>query len=521
MKNLVTNKKVWFFVAVTVIVLLTFYKINSIFPDIEKPEITEKDLILKIKQNEGLYCDDQQLINVTKWYLYQGSRDIIDQLIENLKYEADIEFKFAENYASIKNIQTGCSYYMLKDCCKFSQKTRWFNKNHLCDTIDQVLHEKLYVLSKSEDNVENFLYLVLELIEKIESEKKDEKIDGAYVELHNPIENNIKWYTHESVRNDLLAYLRIYETYNHNSYILEIASDFITSHYELWLNHVDQWRVIQKIKDFGGADQAFNVLEPFIRPGVPLYDKKICNQLSSRADAKKYVSPFMCSKQSVICGNWMPIKNEHAFWSKPIMKDNLSLQSSYCPLCQSIRILNFENHTARMISPDNKSPNPCEHYWIPGIHSLSMDTIKEGDCLVAYYAEKLFCIRIGGIKEETVCYSIAGFILADNETDTLDLTQLKWENKSGKNFFYVGNRGIYFKIADTKETKGLNIWYDYYYGGFPEKATFEKDEVMIGIVHKTDISNDNIIKLNCFRFKTWEDGLGNRCDILKNSSDSQ
>jgi len=54
--------------------------------------------------------------------------------------------------------------------------------------------------------------------------------------------------------------------------------------------------------------------------------------------------------------------------------------------------------------------------------------------------------------------------------------------------------------------------YDQYYGGaHGPGAVIGDDTAKISVIHKEDLKENVIVDLRQYRFKSWEDGLGNRC----------
>ena len=58
----------------------------------------------------------------------------------------------------------------------------------------------------------------------------------------------------------------------------------------------------------------------------------------------------------------------------------------------------------------------------------------------------------------------------------------------------------------------IEIFYDQYYGGFDNLTSPDCDIAKIAIIHKDDMKESSIIDFRQYRFKSWEDGLGNKCD---------
>lgn len=472
------------------------------YKKLQKPVIKKGQVLQKMEINKGLFKDDKELIEAVKWYVFNNrDKEIIMQLINNLEYETKVTFKFSDNSSYMNLKISGVSYDIL-------------SQGILSSVISPVLHKKLYDLSNERREREGLLYLVMKLIE-INEPKIDEKVIPylGTVDIH----DNISWYTTKTVLNDIYAYLKIYAKYDHNHKIQLMSFDRITSVYELWLDHIDQSFAL-RLAEEKGVENAFKFIEPCIRPGSFKSNKEAIIKISAPETIADPNLPFLCCHQSEIAGCWQPLKYKFdPFLCELVRKDKPWLQGSYCPKCMSLRILNYNNFTERIMLSHMHDSESCDHLWAPGVHAWSLEFLSVGDFLIVIYKRDIFVIRINSIHTDKIEYSIAMISLNNCSNDVLDLNIIEWKHVNNSDHLEINNRIIPIRVVETSDDskrKALSIWYDYYYGGFPEKSSFEDAHLLMAIVHKPDLQESRKIDLEHLRFKTWEDGLGNHCEVL-------
>ena len=101
----------------------------------------------------------------------------------------------------------------------------------------------------------------------------------------------------------------------------------------------------------------------------------------------------------------------------------------------------------------------------------------------------------------------------------LDLEDFDWKTSSAKNVLSIGKWKFKYSIhgldvdSDGSAENYINFMYDHYYGGAERQGKTGEMSAHVAIVHEADIKNSTVVGLAQFRFKTWEDGLGNKCDV--------
>lgn len=230
--------------------------------------------------------------------------------------------------------------------------------------------------------------------------------------------------------------------------------------------------------------------------------------------------PLPCWDQSWDCGDWHPLDyildQQTCFYTNMAGKTVLW---SGCRDCSSQRLINPENWTERIVLSYEGMIKNCKHNWTPSTHAWSLDPIEQGDALIIVYKGHMYVVLIGKISvyADKVQYKIAEVPSSRELPLKINLNNLGWKKEHAKDKIPLADREIAFSTHEfdpgdgAKPREVLCVWYDYYYGG-PTPNSKLCVPVHIGIVHRHDLPEYPIIDLTKFRFKTWEDGLGNRCD---------
>jgi len=234
---------------------------------------------------------------------------------------------------------------------------------------------------------------------------------------------------------------------------------------------------------------------------------------------------FPCWNQSWRCGKWEPLT--YKLDARDILDGRTPsgklLMISTCGWCNSIRVVDPENIKERILLSLKGRIKHCKHRWRPAIHSFSFDPIESGDALFIIYDKQMYALIIetiftGFLDTQKISYKIAKVTNSASFPTRIHWKKLSWQSQMGKHHIPVGNRIISFATSsiskeDKDDTKKyLDISYDNYYGSLG-RPTEPKELLHIAVVHKSYLENNDIVDLTKFRFKTWEDGLGSRCDI--------
>lgn len=271
-------------------------------------------------------------------------------------------------------------------------------------------------------------------------------------------------------------------------------------------------------------------------------------------DSNNFSSSFPCWDQSWKAGDWetLILELDDIIWDSIVFLSKESVRLSICDNCESIRILDFGNKKERTIFSQTSRFQPSEyewaaglsekqlalngfdpivgkHKWIAGLSRRSFDLIEAGDVLVVQQRHNLFIFmiqKISGIalEDQEVRYKVAKFSLKNKWPVKIDLSEVEWKERNKHKVLPIAGRGIEFDLFPTSWTNDkpmfVEIFYDQYYGGSsgPE-AVIGEDVAKIAIIHKDDLVGDTVIDLRQYRFKSWEDGLGNKCGegVAKNA----
>lgn len=256
-----------------------------------------------------------------------------------------------------------------------------------------------------------------------------------------------------------------------------------------------------------------------------------CTGCSDESPSPFYIEKpeeyFPCWEQDGSCGKWNPIDEQIPEDSCQVVLTvgDRKLGKSLCEKCQSIRIIDLEGKRWRILESDYfESMKPCEHRWFRGTNSQSVEPIQKEDLLVLYYKHELYLVQITDYNEDgDFRYKIAQ-VRKDqvSEEGRLFLETSDWKNKKGQKHQYMDVFHV-LKFSDTQVVTNVfirlpdwtyyfRIWYPYSYGGPYNPEDELSDIAHIAIIRKADLENSKTIYLKQYRFKTWEDGLGNVCE---------
>ena len=241
-------------------------------------------------------------------------------------------------------------------------------------------------------------------------------------------------------------------------------------------------------------------------------------------DPNNFSLSILCFDQSWEYGKWEPLKldSNESIRSWDAMDAGNGGYLSVCKNCNSDRILDFDAKKQRVLLSSEPNSKVCDHDWVAGAGRSSSDLIEAGDIVIVQQRNYLFVFEIQRIlgsflDDQQVEYRVARFSLRNKCPVKIDLSGVKWKERKDHKAFPIAGRGIEFDLFPTMWTndkaKFLKIFYDQYYGGLygPEAVTGD-DVAKIAIIHKGDIKEDRIVDFRRYRFKSWEDGLSNKCE---------
>lgn len=245
-------------------------------------------------------------------------------------------------------------------------------------------------------------------------------------------------------------------------------------------------------------------------------------------DSNNAVEPprlFPCWSQSWQCGDWRPLtyQLDAGECIESYTPDGKLLIRSMCGWCQSVRLVDPDERTERIILSFEGRVKQCEHRWEPAMHTRSFDPIRQGDMLFVVYGKQMHVLEVEEYSffGQQISYAIAQVTDTGRFPTKVDLKKLIWRSGSASNSICVGSRKVDFGVGrvdirgNGNPEEFVTISYDDYYGMMGSSTTVtHRLPAHIAIVHKPNIENSPVVDLTEFRFKTWEDGLGNRCDSV-------
>ncbi len=233
---------------------------------------------------------------------------------------------------------------------------------------------------------------------------------------------------------------------------------------------------------------------------------------------------FPCWAQSWRDGNWRPLasKVDTRYVLESYTPEGKLLMMSVCRSCTSIRIIDPAANSERVLQSLRARLQNCSHNWRPSYHHWSRDPVEVGDILIIIYKQQMYALVLEHISPgafiDKISYRIAEVGQDGTLPTVVNLEQLAWQSREAEEKLPIADRQLRFVISTHRLKSGdpkytMSIWYDNRFGcmggqmGRVHEAPFH-----IAIVHKGDLKDSRIADLTQFRFKTWEDGLGNRCD---------
>jgi len=237
--------------------------------------------------------------------------------------------------------------------------------------------------------------------------------------------------------------------------------------------------------------------------------------------------PFPCWEQSWRCGKWRTFNytlNDKEFLVRRVPEQETLLLST-CSHCSSFRLVNPYEMTERIILSSRAKVKQCEHEWRPAFHYSSFEQIELYDIFFVVYDGRMYAIYLEEIFGDpfpngNIVYQIAEVTGPENLPEEVAWKELKWEVHEAEGELPVADRTITFFTKsilvdnNRKIEKYVSIAYDNPYGG--KMTEKNQPDAHIAIVHNSYLINNPVVDLRKFRFKTWEDGLGNRCEEEKN-----
>lgn len=189
-------------------------------------KMTSQKVVAIMKKLGGLLEKDSELIRTVEWYVYKGNKRVIKQLIVNLENEIEVywpqETKILTNHASVPDDLTKKSLrlYMANRtnrACILNNRGRSYkilsNPHGLFWAVNPIVHQEFHrIASLTDVNKPDLIYLFFCLMGKnekiIEKDCDDPDFEHGGGKYH-----DIYWYNEELVKEDVLAFLRVYKNY--------------------------------------------------------------------------------------------------------------------------------------------------------------------------------------------------------------------------------------------------------------------------------------------------------------------
>jgi len=258
-------------------------------------------------------------------------------------------------------------------------------------------------------------------------------------------------------------------------------------------------------------------------------------EVEEPAELRYFENPenvFPCWRQSWKDGDWMPLAGNPelqtyyeceagSYGKSRIADDDNRFYMSLCTNTLFMRIINPDDKTERTLENPLDDNTVAQHEWTVATSSMSRDLIREGDILFIFYKSRMYAVSIDKIydfpnlDENKIRIKIADVTTVSEKNGNVDLKRLKWKKEVANETINFSDRYINISMSyDLNDEKVLYFEYDYLYGDsknlFPPVYT-NTEPAHIAIVNKDYLNDNEIVDLTKFYFKTWEDGLGNRC----------
>lgn len=230
-------------------------------------------------------------------------------------------------------------------------------------------------------------------------------------------------------------------------------------------------------------------------------------------------------EQSWDCGNWTAIVNEPPYKEVVTMTTRRGkvLYQSFCGWCKSRRIVDPDTKRQRILLSPKARNEACEHRWLPGISQKTLEPLEAGDALVVVYREQMYFLRIQELirpidSPEGCASALCEFTkigLGSGLDTEIDFRRLSWKKGTAIEVLPIPEHPVVFYVDSAEngdESPVMLFEYDAYYGhSYGPDARAYEDSAHIAVIHKADLQKNSVVDLAAYPFKTWEDGLSNKC----------
>ncbi len=242
------------------------------------------------------------------------------------------------------------------------------------------------------------------------------------------------------------------------------------------------------------------------------------------------IYPFW--NQSWKSGTWRPLtyepRPESYIYCKPDPRrcpiPAESTGTFYYSRCQSsgnIRIIDKDRKMERIILSGREEISIIKPEWKPAISNGPLAPIRKGDALFMICKNEMYVVLIKTIspdQEDTMTYGFAAIPKDEGLPTEVNMNKLQWRMQTGTKEIRFADRTLRFYTGHSLPRKGfsqieVSISYDNYFGwytGAPLEYPWETPLAHIAVVDREYLEQNNLVDLTKFRFKTWEDGMGNR-----------
>jgi hypothetical protein len=235
---------------------------------------------------------------------------------------------------------------------------------------------------------------------------------------------------------------------------------------------------------------------------------------------------FNCWEQKWDCGDWIPLKEkpDRSTYMRWKVKGDW-FGCSVCEYCSANRIIHLGDNKERILYNLLTSHKQCKHLWKKGTSEESSDAIKKGEGFAVCSKGRL-CIALVEEVENSVSddgtdnsymrYKYAEIRRSDVEESSVKvrLNQLLWKTAECKKYFMFWNDigiPVDFFYLEEESQDAFVIRYPARYGGSKAYDNVDSSLYKVAIVDKKEI-NKGVVDLTKYRFKSWQDGMGNKCE---------
>jgi len=238
-----------------------------------------------------------------------------------------------------------------------------------------------------------------------------------------------------------------------------------------------------------------------------------CSDKQEPDTSQPLSGPFPYTLQNWDCGEWITLESpldSEPFYCWP--EGDLLFGSQVCKKCKSNRIVEIRTNREKILLIEDFNKTDCtKHEWIKGISGAAYATpsIRAGDAAVIYWENHLYIYWIQYIEDDGISFKWIS-ISKDQFTQSTKLfwNTLSWQKHQAKDYFICNEKlQVPFHVHYHLNKIVLTIRYPLRYGELWDDD--ENTPYYIAVIREEDIDK-NQIDLSHYRFKLWQDGMGDK-----------